>query len=377
LTIDQYVGYNSLKKQGVDYMKGSTHYNKKSKRWFISVYWDGERHYIWNHPVTGEPFWHQKSAEKQLDRIRTEIDEGYFNPKHWKHGNPLWVKSYAPEWLKSINISQNTMRGYKSAVFNYIIPFLSDKDLRRITHKDIVQLHSWIPLTDKGKYNVVNVLKAMMRYAWRSEEIPRVPPFPKLSYQYPEIKALDFEQQKLILSKIPEHDRPIFIFMMESGCRPGEARSLQKDCIKENEILIKRAFSDNKLKETTKTKRIRYVPITERMRNILDCSKLYLSQFIFLNKNRKPYSANSLPLIWKKACQEANIEIRLYNATRHSWGCQIADMGYPLDVIQDQLGHSRADMTRRYAKRSINIRKEAANARGTVVEFRKYKENSG
>ena len=62
-------------------MGGSIHFNKQSKRWVISVYWEKKRYFFWKHPVTSEPFWHEKQAEKQLMRIRTEIDEGYFNPR--------------------------------------------------------------------------------------------------------------------------------------------------------------------------------------------------------------------------------------------------------------------------------------------------------
>ena len=72
---------NRLK--GLDYMKGSVHYDKKAKRWPISVYLKGMKSRFWRHPLTGEPFWHRKNAEKQLNRIRTEINENYFNPKHW------------------------------------------------------------------------------------------------------------------------------------------------------------------------------------------------------------------------------------------------------------------------------------------------------
>ena len=97
-----YSDYNTPYKKGDDYMKGSVHFNKKSKRQVISVYWEEKRYRFWIHPNTGEPFWAKKSAEKQLNRIRTEIDEGYFNPKHWKIGSPLLIKTYALDWLDSI-----------------------------------------------------------------------------------------------------------------------------------------------------------------------------------------------------------------------------------------------------------------------------------
>ena len=95
-----------------------------------------------------------------------------------------------------------------------------------------------------------------------------------------------------------------------------------------------------------------------------------LSLFEFVRAIGKPYTANSLPNIWNKACNEAGIEINLYSATRHSLGCQIVDAGFPLDIVQDQFGHTRQDMTRRYAQRVVEVRKSTIDsARGRVVEF--------
>jgi len=71
-----------------------------------------------------------------------------------------------------------------------------------------------------------------------------VPPFPKLSQgELPEIEYLSLEQQKAVLINISERDRPIFMIGMEYGLRVGELRAIQWDCIKEDEIVIRRAFA--------------------------------------------------------------------------------------------------------------------------------------
>ena len=57
----------------------------------------------------------------------------------------------------------------------------------------------------------------MLRYAWKNEDILKVPPFPELSYTRPEIEYITLEKQNTILSHIPERHRPIFQFMMEYG----------------------------------------------------------------------------------------------------------------------------------------------------------------
>ncbi|MFC1489242.1 tyrosine-type recombinase/integrase [Thermodesulfobacteriota bacterium] len=353
-------------------MKGSVYHDKKAQRWCVAIYWEGKRYRIWRHPLTGEPFWARRSAEKQLNRIRTEVDEGYFNPKHWMPDSPMSTRVYALEWLECINVSPNTLKDYRYSIKRFIIPFFGDKDLRRIRHNDLVKFHKWVPRADKGKYNVLSCLRTMLRYAYRNEDISRVPPFPKLSYELPEIEYIEIEQQEAILENIHEKDRPIFQFMMEYGVRPGEARALQKDSIKNSEVVIRRAFAENILRDTTKTGRIRRYPITSYFQKVLNGIEPHLSPFVFVRKDGKPYTGKNLNKIWHKACEKAGVKIKLYNGVRHSLGCQLLDMGYDMSLVQDQLGHTKQEMTRRYAKHSKKALADALEARrkGRVIELR-------
>ena len=121
--------------------------------------------------------------------------------------------------------------------------------------------------------------------------------------------------------------------MMEYGVRPGEAMALQKDCIKGDTITIKRTFSDNRLEEKTKSKQIRYLPITENMAIILKSLPLSVSQFVFTRSDGKPYTSKNLNKLWHWAGEVTGIKIKLYNGVRHSLGCQMLDMGVPMDVV--------------------------------------------
>jgi integrase len=366
---------------GGGFMGGSIHKDGKSERFYISIYWEGKRYRIFRHPETRDPFYSQKSAEKQLDKIRCEIDEGTFNPKAWFPDSPLSLRIYAKNWLKSLNISKNTFRWYRSAVNNYIIVFFGDKDIRKIRYNDIVAFQRWIPLSSKGIYNTINVLKKLLRDAWRNEDIPKVPPFPVISYTTPEIEYLTIEQQDKIIIAIPERDRPIFQFMMEYGVRPQEARALQRDCIKNGQIIIKRVFSDNTLKETTKTgdKGKRSLPITPYFNEVLKSidKQTKLSPFVFVRWDGKPYSSYNLNAIWHEAENKTGIKCKLYNACRHSLGCQLLDQGEDMDLVRQVLGHTDARMTLKYAKRKITGLTSALHKRRSikVIELKKDKDN--
>jgi integrase len=78
---------------------------------------------------------------------------------------------------------------------------------------------------------------------------------------------------------------------MEYGVRPGEARALQKDCLADGNVIIRRAFSDNELRETTKTGRIRIYQITANFQTVLDRIQPHLSPFVFVRDYGKPYTS--------------------------------------------------------------------------------------
>jgi len=358
-------------------MGGSYHFDKKGRRWFVSVYWQGKHHRIFRY--NGDPIWSEKTAEKLLSKIRAEIDQGTFQPKSYFPQSPLSVSQYSQQWLKVINVKSNTLKDYSYSVRCFINPFFGDKDIRHIRNADLVEFYKWISRGDKGKYNVMSCLRTMLRSAWRNEDITRVPPFPRLTMGVlPEIRYYTLEQQDKVLTAIPEAHRGIFAFGMEFGVRIGELRALQWDCIEGNEVTIKRAFAENKLEESTKTGKRRYFELTPYAQEILKTLPLTSSTFIFVREDGKPYTDKNLNEIWRAACESAKVEhIPLKNAIRHSLGCQLLDEGVDIGIVQDIYGHSKMEMTKRYAKRTkARVTEALVKRRATVYLLNDTKRES-
>ena len=160
--------------------------------------------------------------------------------------------------------------------------------------------------------------------------------------------------------------------MQEYGVRPGEARALMRDCVKDGEIIIKRAFSENALRETTKTGKGRRYEIKPFMQEIFNSMFLKVSKFIFTREDGKPYEKRQLSEIFHEARKKLSLPyIKMYNGFRHSLGCQLLDQGEDIDLVRQQPGHSKIEMTQRYAKR-INVKLTNAlnRRRGMVVSLR-------
>jgi len=213
----------------------------------------------------------------------------------------------------------------------------------------------------------------MMNFAWKSEDIPKQIPFPTLSMSLPEnIEYLDIEQQDRVLAEIPAKDRPIFAFMMDNGTRVGEARALMKYRIKDDHIIIDMVFSDNDLKPCSSNKRGGAIGLSDYTKEIIDSIPVHLGPFVFVRDDGKPYTNKDLNKIWRDACGKVGIAIKLYNAVRHSLGCQLLDQGEDMDLVRQQLRHTNAKMTQRYAKRSNSLVTDALNRRrANVVPFTK------
>ncbi len=330
-------------------MKGSIHF--KRDRFFVNLYWDGKPYQIWKYK--DEPLWHRKTAEKLLNKIRAEVDEGSFNIKSYMPESPLGLRFFSEQWLKASTACEATKAFYTHMIKKSIEYFGADFDIRYFTHSKLQIFYNELKLSVKGKYNVLTTLKTMLRFAMKDEVIKRVPPFPNLPIGLPEdIDYLDIEQQNTILRAIPERHRPIFAFAMEYGLRIEEVQAILKDCIRNGELTIKRSISNRVLVEHTKTKRIRVYGLTSNAVEILRGVEPSRSPYVFVRENGKPYSWKILTKIWKIACSETGIEINLNNGLRHSLGCQLLDQGRELELVRDIYGHTSTEMTRRYAKRS-------------------------
>jgi integrase len=185
--------------------------------------------------------------------------------------------------------------------------------------------------------------------------------------EYSGWKWIDAETQIKILDALPSSDRPIFVFLFLHGCRPGEARALKvKDVdLASKTIRIRRTFSLNQLRETTKQKRQNIIPAhPELMPYIEDVLKSSLPEaFLFVNQRTgKPYNDETLRKIWHRALKKADLQnsgLRLYDASRHSFASQLINANVPLNIVSRLLGHSSLKMTQRYAHESADSMKLA------------------
>jgi integrase len=307
--------------------------------------------------LDGSPLTNGQQCQRVCVAIDAAIERegGRFDVARWfgARRDRFEFSNYVDDWYKLQEYAPSWGRNVEHYLAAYLVPHFQGQDIREISARDLLLFTKGLPkrLTEKTKKNVLGVLHKVMSDAVKWGDLERLPAWPSISTMETEIKWLDPETQAKVLNAIPEAHRPVFQFIAEYGCRPGEARALHWDCVdfQRETITIRRGFSLDTLVEHTKTRRVRILPMTTMIKSLL-LSLPRVSDFVFTNGAGRPFGRNSLYKIWTKVARSMGVDINLYQGTRHTKGCGLVNAGHGLEVIQSLFGHSRSDMTRRYAK---------------------------
>ena len=340
-------------------MWGKVAYVKQNRVWVVRGKWQGKRYYFSQCPTRKGlvPCETQRLAGRLQEAISIDIENGQFDPAKYKASKPLHLENYIEKWLalKKPELSKATYYDYSNSLNRHIKPILGNKYLPEINFDDLRELQQKIQRGPKGKKNVMDALRQMLKDAKRSGFIDQLPEFPKFKGKNvivpPKILHISQSNQMAIIEAMPVKHRPIFLFMMATGCRPSEARALRKQDIQDDKIWFEVSFGRGEELKPVKQTKVGYFPVTSEVQAILDEAPKQLQQWVFINPTtKKPYSKN-INRIWNAACDAAKVKrINLYNATRHSFACQMLNAGQEKGLVSRLLRHSDPRMIDRYAE---------------------------
>lgn len=317
----------------------------------------------------------RKVAEKCLAMIQGDFENymaglGAFRMEKYT-GIGSDVLELFETWLKTKEKKKpSTFKAYKSYYKNWIKPFFKKHPfmLHDIQLDTLDALLESITLSPKGKYNVMNAFHAFMVYAKRSRRIMDIPAFPlKSDYRLvqPTIKWIPEVRQMAIIEAIPEVHRPIFLWLKYHLRRPGEACALFREDYDpfNNLFIIRRAISNRRLVESTKTNVEHVIPCHSDFEPIAKKLHKQVGRFFFTNPGaRKPgkrYTNEALNTIWKKACLKVGEDIDMYSGLKHLSCSQfINEKGLSVSDLQEITDHARIESVRRYAKVEVARKRE-------------------
>lgn len=193
----------------------------------------------------------------------------------------------------------------------------------------------------------IGAIKAALRIAYRERMIgedfaSRIGRMPENNQRH---TYLSVEQVKALADECSEQVRAAVWIALLTGCRRGEILKLQASDIKGDRLRI--------VAGNTKTLRERTVPIVPAVRPWLEYVPLQIN-------------FEGLKTGFARARKKAGIDVNFHDL-RHSCASLLINMGVPLEVVRDILGHTTVKTTERYAHLHVDRQAEALNRLSVAV----------
>lgn len=361
------------------------------QRFFIDLFYRGQRIKLYS-DKQGQILDSYQRALTLLAHINYEIKHHVFDPSHYvkQEQQKFYISALLDEFLasKSKVIAPSYQHNYRRYI-QLARVYFGARDVRELRKLEIIRYkeHLETNFSFKPKYikNILDCFRTFMRYLKDDLEIiDNIPNFPEIDVPEAKMSWLSPQVQQKVFEGIPEIDKPIFAFLMLSGCRPSEGRALKcKDInLNANTITVSSTFSYNTYREKRKGRNAKSVtiPIHPELVGFLR-SKVENSlqnTFVFTQRSGKHYSRSKLDRVWNIVKKKANLpdSIRMYDATRHSFASQLVNSGVSLLSVSRLMGHSNTKMTERYAHSDIEkLKIDVSNLSllGNVVELERAK----
>ncbi len=334
----------------------------------IRLYWDGREITI-TRDDSGRRFSHYLEAERTLGHLRSLIEQEKLKPELWraqKRREFLWenyLEGYLDREARRLLPDQRASLEKKRALVRHMT-LLNGRSIREITAGHLQDLATapclHLALAPKTRKDLISELGRVLRQAAARGDIERIPELPKVEVPRRQVDYMTPDQQTLALAHVPSPHRPILEFLMENGCRIGEACGLCWDQVhpSRGEFIIARTIGRHReLQTATKERKDNALPILERFQAYLDRTPRGIGEVpVFQNMDADPrrnpkrfYLPDFVRSIWREALQEADLPyIPPKNATRHSLGMHLRDEGWDAHLLARQLGHSSTQHTMRY-----------------------------
>jgi len=274
----------------------------------------------------------------------------------------------------SNNLEKTTASLYRN-VFDNMIRIFKDKPIRLITPIDIENFKT-IRASEITRATVnkdLSTMKAIFNIAIRFEWINKNPVNGVKKYSIPEKNNLAFTdlQMNMILSNIKsEKLRSLVMFAGFTACRLNEVLNLQWKDININERVV---YIRNKANFKTKTGKIREIPISEGLHNLLS-SMLNLNgkdnvlnfiesdKYIFSNPNGGKYSKSYIGRRFKSVLRALNFEEKYhFHCIRHYSITKLIKSGVNINFVKEIAGHTDIKTTLIYTHIQTEDLKQAVN----------------
>jgi integrase/recombinase XerD len=262
------------------------------------------------------------------------------------------------------NCRSNTLRSYYGTIQMFLtfldrsgrthLEALSREDLEAFLEHE--QDRSLKPLTIKTRLSLV---KAFVRFLVRREVVRAEVLERSIRIKVPELlpKAMDPEDVKQLLAVVSEvRDRAMILVLLRTGMRIGELLSTAVNDLnlKERKILIFQA-------EKTQVGRMVYLSDDAQQALLAWLAERDpQKQQLFYGQGRESLSYTAARTMLHRYLDQAGLAHKGHSlhSLRHTFASELLNAGMRLECLQQLLGHTNLEVTRRYAKLTDKTREE-------------------
>ena len=215
----------------------------------------------------------------------------------------------------------------------------------------LMSVHAFLRFLVEGKLINPDVLKKKIRV-----KVPDALP-----------KAIDPEDVKTFLGAIQHvRDRAMILTLLRTGMRIGELLNVRISDInlEEKKVIIH---------EAQKTRVGRVVYFSDDAKEALDSwlkARDPEKEFVFYGQGRNRLGYTGAQLRFEKHIETAGLSVNGYtlHCLRHTFASELLNAGMRLECLQQLLGHTSLEVTRRYARLTDKTREEEYFRAMAIIE---------
>ena len=276
-----------------------------------------------------------------------------------KTASPTHIRTYADlfkAWQKQyqeLHCSAGDQRNMLYVFKKYTAPRLGHLDLSEITKAQVLDVLASMVRKNLSQSIVTKARQSISRpFNWATQvlDLPLANPVQGLrvaSRKPPAaVRVITPEEyQRFLEAASTTRWRAYFEVLWETGLRPSEALGLKAEDIVGRVIRVRRGITHDGLSSLKTRNAVRDIPITDRLREILDT--LPSEGWLFAGRHGERPVLSSPSSSFRHLKLKHGFDFTLYDF-RHSFATRMAEAGMQLKALQTIMGHSSSEVTMKY-----------------------------
>ncbi len=266
------------------------------------------------------------------------------------------LKEFASRFLegyaKANRLKPSGVAAKETVLRVHLVPAFGEKPMDRISTEDVQRLKAALTeRSPKTVNNILTVLSVVLRTAVEWGVLEKVPcAIGLLKTPRPTASFYDFEEFERLVQVAKGEPVALLIALLggEAGLRCGEIMALEwRDVdLAKRQLTVARSEWRGHV-TVPKGGRIRYVPLTKRLAEVLKGSRALRGPRVVCNDAGEPLTQKVVQVVMRRTARRANVKGGVH-ILRHTFCSHLAMRGAPARAIQELAGHQDLSTTQRY-----------------------------